>query len=409
VIGDAIDTNVLEKAKEDRTQVAVLMYGESLGAGKLGSLRGARGRVTNLASDASVGDPALLDSIERALVLLKKAVTKPEGRPLRKMIVVVGDGRDASNDRDRVIRVGNRAAKDNVRIHAMAFSPKDVRRPLLLLGELSKRSLGTFRWVRGAKTDSWTPAFQQLGAEVHKQTVITVFAPADEDLADKKVKVKLVGRAELTSLNEAKVPAPACGGATCEAGQYCANAGCITPMVAKTRGVLGWVLLIGGFIVALFVLLGLIGFVMKKRQALVASMGDTSLPAGMAGVPMPQPQLRQTFSSQQPAGGMTAMPGMPQVPGSPRLQVISGPFAGREFPLKHGFFVGKNVGCDMLVDDGFTSGHHAQFIFNGNQVQLYDYGSTNGTFVNGNRVTNATLEHNCTIKIGSSEMRFLAQ
>jgi pSer/pThr/pTyr-binding forkhead associated (FHA) protein len=63
----------------------------------------------------------------------------------------------------------------------------------------------------------------------------------------------------------------------------------------------------------------------------------------------------------------------------------------------------------MLVDDGFTSGHHAQFIFNGNQVQLYDYGSTNGTFVNGQRVTNATLEHNCTIKIGSSEMRFLAQ
>jgi pSer/pThr/pTyr-binding forkhead associated (FHA) protein len=92
-----------------------------------------------------------------------------------------------------------------------------------------------------------------------------------------------------------------------------------------------------------------------------------------------------------------------------RVQVISGPHAGRDFPLKHGFFVGKAQGCDMLIDDGYTSGHHAQFIMDGAKVSLYDYGSTNGTFVNGQKITNITLEHGATIKIGSTEMRFLAQ
>ena len=41
--------------------------------------------------------------------------------------------------------------------------------------------------------------------------------------------------------------------------------------------------------------------------------------------------------------------------------------------------------------------------------RLFDYGSTNGTFVNGQRVQDIVLEHGATIKIGSTELRFLAQ
>src|SRR5262249_17001731 len=106
-------------------------------------------------------DPALLDTLDRALGLLKKAKAKTEGRPLRKMIVVIGDGRDRSSDRERVTRLGKRALKDNVRIHTFAFSPADRRGPMLALGELSKQSLGTFRWVRGNGAESWVPAMQQ--------------------------------------------------------------------------------------------------------------------------------------------------------------------------------------------------------------------------------------------------------
>ncbi|MBA2540357.1 MAG: FHA domain-containing protein [Deltaproteobacteria bacterium] len=408
-ITEALDTNVLGEANE-RTQIGVLTYGESVGAGKLGSLRAARAKVPTIQSDGSVGEPSLLDSLERALVMLKKAATKPEGRPLRKMIVIVGDGRDASNDRDRVIRLGKRADKAGVRIHTMGFSPKDVRRPLLLLGELSKQSLGTFRWVRGAKSDSWTPAFQQLAAELNKQTVITAFPANDADLSGAKVKVEIANRA-VTYLNEGKVPAVSCNGAACDAGQYCAADRCVAPKPLDKRGILGWIVIIGGAIVGLLVVLGVIGFVMTKRQALASQVGVQDVPANLHvhGVVPPQAPSRPpktiAFSSQPPAPG-AAMP----TAGAARLYVISGPYAGRELPLKHGFFIGKAAGCDLLIEDGFTSGHHAQFVMDGNgRVTLFDYGSTNGTFVNGQKITSLVLEHNSTIKIGSTELRFLAQ
>src|SRR5262249_23699945 len=164
-------------------------------------------------------------AIDRALSMLKKAKGESEGRPLRKMIVVIGDGRDLANDRERVTRTGQRALKEGVRIHSMAFSPTDARRQLLVLAELSTRSHGTFRWIRGKGADSWTQAFAQLHDEISKQYVVTFFFPDDEELAGKHLKIQTVGRIETTS-NEVKVPALACAGEVCDGPGYCAADHC---------------------------------------------------------------------------------------------------------------------------------------------------------------------------------------
>ena len=107
------------------------------------------------------------------------------------MIVVIGDGRDRAGDHERVTRLGVRAAKEGdpdplVRV---------LRRRICgarcsLLGELSKRSLGTFRWVQRPKADSWTPAFEQLSREIAKQYVLTFFLGPDDEVAGKKLKVE---------------------------------------------------------------------------------------------------------------------------------------------------------------------------------------------------------------------------
>ena len=89
-----------------------------------------------------------------------------------------------------------------------------MRRPLLTLGELSKRSLGTFRWVRSGGAESWAPAFQQLRDEINKQYVLTYFLPSDAEVANRKLKIVTVGRTEATS-NEVVIPEPACGGEAC--------------------------------------------------------------------------------------------------------------------------------------------------------------------------------------------------
>ena len=398
VVASALDDAVLAVASE-RTQIAILTYGESLGSGKFGGAKSARGKILAIASDGSVGEPLLLDTLERALVLLKKAKTKPEGRPLRKMIVAISDGRDASSDRERVVRIATRAAKEDVRIHAFAYSPKDVRRPLLLLGELSKRSLGTFRWIRGGKADSWIPAFEQLQTEIAKQLVLTFYLASDDDVAGKKLRIATTGRAEVISLNEHKIPVAGCAGEPCDPGTYCTGERCVAPRPPHRRGVLGWIAMIGAIGLGAIVALGSIGFMMSKRQQAAARRAAMP-PGGIAAV-------RKAKPSRAPP--QVALPIQP-VGARPRVQVLSGPRTGEELALKHGFFFGKAPGCDLLLDDGHTSGHHAQVTMDPAGIcVLHDYGSTNGTFVNGVRITNVTLEHGATIRIGSTEFRFLAQ
>ncbi len=423
VIVEALDSELLQVAG-DHAQVAIVPYGETIPKVKLTSLGEARSKARGMIGDGSTGEPVLLDTLERVLSLLDKATTKPPGRPLRKMVLIVGDGRDVDADRSRVTRIGKRAGRAGIRIHSMAYSPQDIRRPLLLLGELSRQSLGTFRWIRGDKADSWTPAFRQLASELREQSVITVFLPDGEDVSGKKLEVKLVGRTELTALNSLRIPDVGCDGKTCEAGAYCAADRCVMPQASAGRGVLGWVLLIGGIVVGVLVVLGVIGFIIAKRQHLAAQIGVPGTP-GAPGIPGMPGQVApgqvvpgQVAPGQVPRGRAPGSTLIAQAPGQAfasqppaggaRLYVMSGPLAGREFPLKHGFFIGKQSSCDLVIDDGYTSSHHAQFVMDGQGgYRLFDYNSTNGTFVDGQRVQDIVLAPGATIRIGQVEIRYL--
>ena len=427
-IGDALDQNILTPMAE-HAQVAVLGYGDAVGAAKLTTTKVAHNAITALQTDATTADPALLDSVERALRVLRNAKTEPEGRPLRKLIIVIGDGRDRSGDRDRVTRIGKRAAKEGVRIHALGFSPNDVRRPLLLLGELARQSLGTFRWIRGKGTDSWTVPAEQLRDEIAKQYVLTYFLPADEEVGGKKLKIVAVGRTEVTS-NEVRIPAEAtCGGQTCEAGTYCADEHCILAAAATGRGIFGWILLLGGIALVASVVLGFIGYMIQRGKEPPlpfpfpqgqpgavpgAARGVAGIPVGAPIVAAPPPgkppkKKREKKSSAPPPVMVApiAPVAAPAVAHGPWLFIMTGPRAGERVALRHGFWIGKASGCDFVIDDGYASSQHAQLGQDTSGAYwLYDRGSTNGTFVNGVRVLEQNLAHNAVIQIGSMQLRF---
>jgi hypothetical protein len=456
-----LDDTVLSTLGE-RTQLAVLGYGDATGTAKLVSLKAGRARLAELTQDNSAGEPALLDTLDRALLLLKKARTQPAGRPLRKLVIVIGDGHDRSGDRDRVTGLGKRADREGVRIHTLGFAPSKILRPLLTLGELSKRSLGTFRWVRSAGAESWTPAFAQLRDEINKQYALTYFVPSDADLAGKKLKVVMVGRTEATS-NELRIPEASCGGDPCAG--YCVNTTCAIPRAGSGRSAIGWLVLVLGGAVAAVVVIGAIGYLLQRRQA--RATGQPGMP-GMAGTPgtpgMPghagQPG-HPALPGYPAAPGQPAMPGYPAPPGQPgqpgqpgypampgqvgaaplprkpglfgtrgkkpppvapaaatapapvagpALLVMSGPRTGQRLALHNGFTIGKAPGSDLVLDDGYASTQHAQVgVDPRGTCRLYDRNSTNGTFVNGVRVNEVVLDHGMNVRIGSTELRFLAQ
>jgi hypothetical protein len=157
------------------------------------------------------------------------------------------------------------------------------------------------------------------------------------------------------------------------------------PRLDEGRGVLGWIVWIVAGAIGVLLVLGLIGYAMSKRTKPIP------MPAG---VPQPQMPVAQV------------MPGRLV----PHLMFTSGPRAGERVPLRHGFLVGKAPGCDLLIEDGYTSSHHAQFAMDqAGNVRLYDRGSTNGTYVNGARISEAPLEHGAAIRFGATDMRFLTQ
>jgi hypothetical protein len=74
--------------------------------------------------------------------------------------------------------------------------------------------------------------------------------------------------------------------------------------------------------------------------------------------------------------------------GPPRLVVLEPPAtAGREFLVNGERTIGRAASCHVTLDDTYISQLHARVWLDGDQVAVEDLGSTNGTYLNNQRVT----------------------
>jgi hypothetical protein len=94
-----------------------------------------------------------------------------------------------------------------------------------------------------------------------------------------------------------------------------------------------------------------------------------------------------------------------------RLVVVSSPTFrdGETFALdSHPLTVGRAANNDVsMPDDEYASGRHARFEPRRDGIWLEDIGSTNGTFVNGIRLTRERkLTPGDVIRIGETDLRF---
>lgn len=79
------------------------------------------------------------------------------------------------------------------------------------------------------------------------------------------------------------------------------------------------------------------------------------------------------------------------VPVPSRLVFHSGPLAGQAVALGQGVRVGRERDCQVVVEDGSVSRHHADLLRGGQGWILRDLGSSNGTAVNGVRIQGEVL------------------
>ncbi|MCB0825644.1 MAG: FHA domain-containing protein [Armatimonadetes bacterium] len=117
--------------------------------------------------------------------------------------------------------------------------------------------------------------------------------------------------------------------------------------------------------------------------------------------PMQQPmQPQQPVTSSNPT--MAVSPQPQAQPAGRTLVCVSGPLTGQRFPVSGALEIGRELPTIPVAFDSQVSRRHARISQTPTGVQVDDLGSTNGTFVNGQRITNAAANPGDTVQIGTS-------
>lgn len=91
------------------------------------------------------------------------------------------------------------------------------------------------------------------------------------------------------------------------------------------------------------------------------------------------------------------------------LKFISGKYQGGEFPLEmeSEVVIGRSSELDMVLVEDMVSRRHARITTYGGEIFIEDFGSTNGTFVNGEKITKARLKEGDRILVGTNIIKLV--
>jgi pSer/pThr/pTyr-binding forkhead associated (FHA) protein len=92
------------------------------------------------------------------------------------------------------------------------------------------------------------------------------------------------------------------------------------------------------------------------------------------------------------------------------LRFISGKYQGGEFPLRMNreIIIGRSSDLDMVLVEDMVSRRHAKISSTEAEVYIQDMGSTNGTFVNSERITSQRLSDGDRITVGRTSVIYRA-
>ena len=161
---------------------------------------------------------------------------------------------------------------------------------------------------------------------------------------------------------------------------------------------LGFLVLLWVFVFAIVYSLrsDLFGQRVRKLQPDAAPAAPAPAAAFPAAAPAPSAHPAAPASG---PGGETA-----STENATRLVITSGQKAGAEFPLgRDEITIGRSSDSAIIIRDDYTSTHHARLMLWNGRWMIQDLDSTNGTFLNGSRVTVPTpIPLGATVKVGAT-------
>lgn len=89
-----------------------------------------------------------------------------------------------------------------------------------------------------------------------------------------------------------------------------------------------------------------------------------------------------------------------------RLVVLSEGYTGRAYELKvEKTTIGRLEDNAFSIPDASISSHHCEVVLQGEEIVVRDLDSTNGSFINGEPITEAVLKSGQILRLGNIDMR----
>jgi len=89
-----------------------------------------------------------------------------------------------------------------------------------------------------------------------------------------------------------------------------------------------------------------------------------------------------------------------------KLVILNQGMTGRTFELSGDrTTVGRVEDNSFQIADGSVSSHHAEILLHGTEILIKDNNSTNGTFINGDKISEAVLKPGQVLRFGQVELK----
>lgn len=126
------------------------------------------------------------------------------------------------------------------------------------------------------------------------------------------------------------------------------------------------------------------------------------------------PTIAAVDTFRQTMGKAGPMEGVGQPAGKPSgmyLEVLAGPLTGLKFDIEGlPMIIGRGVQVALSLDaDEGVSRQHAEIYGNFGSWHIRDMNSTHGTYLNGNRITDESLNPGDHLSVGSSILKFVVE
>ncbi len=129
---------------------------------------------------------------------------------------------------------------------------------------------------------------------------------------------------------------------------------------------------------------------------------DEAIPDAGAAAESPGPLAERTSGATGAAGELSLPSGAKL-----SLAVISGPQAGKIFPIEKPRVVVGGAGADVQLEDPEISREHAAIEIADDRMMIVDLGSATGTFVGDRRVREAPIENRGEFTVGGSTLMLI--